>query len=62
MTDITEMAHTDPHGRRLLFCNRCLDSHMKNEDWEPRQAITISPEKGAVCLYHFLGNDIRVDI
>lgn len=62
MADITDTPHTDPHGRRLLFCIRCLESNQKNEDWVPRQAITISPIQGAICLYHFLGSDMRVDI
>lgn len=57
-----DFQHTDPHGRRLLLCIRCLTSNLDNENWPPRQAITVSPIQGAICLYHFLGSDNRVDI
>lgn len=57
-----DFPHTDAHGRRLLLCVRCLASNLENEKWPPRQAITVSPIHGAICLYHFLGSDNRVDI
>ena len=62
MSDITDTPHTDTHGRRLLFCIRCMESNLKNPAWTPRQAITVSPTQGAICLYHFLGADMRVEI
>lgn len=60
--DFINFSTTDKLGRRLLYCIRCLESNQKNESWPPRQAITISPIQGAICMYHFLGSDNRVSI
>lgn len=57
-----DFASTDSSGRRLILCIRCLQSNLENPEWKPRQAITVSPIQGAICLYHFLGSDMRVDI
>ena len=60
--DYPDFPHEDSKGRRLILCIRCMESNLKNPAWTPRQAITVSPIQGAICLYHFLGSDMRVDI
>ena len=60
--DYPDFPTEDAQGRRLLYCVKCLESNWKNPQWTPRQAITVSPIQGAICLYHFLGADMRVDI
>ena len=57
-----DFPHEDKNGRRLTLCIRCLESNLNNPNWSPRQVITVSPIQGAICLYHFLGSDMRVDI